>query len=188
MEDGQKCYNEAMDYFMGYNKQILPNEIKAFELFSRGATLNHGLCVYWTGKFYYYGWSIKRDKTKGVQLLELAVHKHNIVDAYYELGTEDMMYPEKKHVAAVMLKRLVTSKQALVDEANRLAAHFTLAGMCRREAYAIAPWGKWKPDAIIHSLVPLRIHQQVFTWLLIAKRLHLLKELSYMIIFYINTK
>ena len=52
----------------------------------------------------------------------------------------------------------------------------------------ICPWTRWKPDAEIHFFVPDHVHNTIWTWLLIAKRSQLPKDLNNVICSFICTR
>ena len=52
----------------------------------------------------------------------------------------------------------------------------------------IAPWGRWAPDAEVHSLVPNQVHAAMRCWLLAAQRLRFPKPLRMTVAEYICTR
>ena len=58
----------------------------------------------------------------------------------------------------------------------------------REHPLEIAPWGRWVPDAEVHSLVPDNVHQAMREWMLAAKRLQFPKPLRMTVAEYICTR
>ncbi len=152
--------------YRGGWKEILPNQVRSFDLFCIAARMMHPGALHQVGECLRCSIVVTRDTSRHMTQCYTLASRLGNSNSILQLG---YCHHDGQGVKMDLRCAVFLYRRAFLFDGNPLAGHALMDTM-KQHPEACIPYGEWQPDSFLHQFVPNNIHHQIRTVLLMHAR------------------